>query len=72
MKKSTLSNFVKEVLSEYGYDQPTTLPKPGVKPTTEPESPPKRRRIGNPNVDPKPKAGIEDKIVQRFARLRTK
>lgn len=45
-------------------------PKPGVKP----ETPPKRRKLGNPDVDPKPKAKLEEagkddilnKIVKRF------
>lgn len=49
-------------------------PKPG----TKEKDPPKRRRVGNPSVDPKPKASLKEteqddilkKIVQRFKLIR--
>jgi hypothetical protein len=48
-------------------NEPTTLPKPGVDKPDE-----KRRKIGRPDVQPKPKAlkeeEIMDKIVARFTK----
>jgi hypothetical protein len=48
-------------------------PKPGVKP----ETPPKRRKFGNPDVDPRPKnlkeqgnSDVMNKIIQRFKQLK--
>jgi hypothetical protein len=75
MKISEFKSFIKGTLKQIKENQPATAP---TKPTVAPSKPgtdkPKPRRpLGNPNVQPKPKATMSeneqdviDKIVQRY------
>jgi hypothetical protein len=75
MKISELRSFIKETIKQIKENQPATAP---TKPTIAPSKPgtdkPKPRRpLGNPNVQPKPKANMSEseqdminKIVQRY------
>jgi len=74
MKISEFKAHIKETLKQIKENQPATAP---TKPTVAPSKPgtkkPIRRPLGNPNVQPKPKATMSeneqdviDKIVQRY------
>lgn len=74
LKERVFTKLIERVLSE---NQPATKPKPAEKPSpaVAPSKPgekkdPKRRKVGNPNAKPAPKAIKEEevlnKIVSRF------